>query len=77
MTNSILLTLIFGFSIYFLAGFYFISNQKQNRQIRVSIFNPYDKFNYQATIHEKVKKQVISRDEYEWLNAEKFGSPLK
>jgi hypothetical protein len=76
MTSNILLTLIFGFSVYFLAGFYFISNQKQNRQIRVSIFNPYEKFNYQASINEKFHKQVISQDEFEWLNAEKYGSPL-
>jgi hypothetical protein len=76
MTNNILLMLVFGFSVYFLIGFYFLSNKNQNKQIRVSIFNPYEKFNYQTSLNEKFQKQVITRDEYEWLKAEKYGSPL-
>jgi len=70
MINSILLNLLLGFSVYFVIGFYFLRGQKGKEQVRVSVFNPYEKINYQTTLREKYHKRVISREEYEWLKAE-------
>jgi len=73
-TGSIITTI--GLITYIMLGLVLIGSQRIRKPLAMSISNRPRRNGYPASLSEKFKKRVISRDEYEWMVSKSQGLPL-
>lgn len=76
ITNTLMIIGI-GVILYLLLGFYFLGGPNYLRRMKASIFNICKKNIYPTSIEEKLAKNVITRDEYEWIKSDRIGIPIR
>lgn len=76
MITNTLLVISLGLAAYLLIGFRFLSGSSFIRPITASIFNGIKKNIYPTNLEERVKKEVVTIEEYEWIKSDSFGVPI-
>lgn len=76
ITNTLMIIAI-GVIVYLLLGFSFLSGPNYLSRMKASIFNECKKNIYLTSIEEKLAKQVITRDEYEWIKSDRISTPVR
>ena len=76
MITNTLIVIGIGIALYLILGFTLISDKSFVEPLKASIFNRQKKNIYASDINEKLKKNVVSREQYEWIKSERFGVPI-
>ena len=64
-----------GLIAYIILGLGLIGYQRMKKSLAVSISNHPRRNGYPASLNEKFKRRVVSRDEYEWIVSKTQGLP--
>jgi len=75
ITNTLIIIAI-GMAVYLLLGFSFLAERSVSRPQRASIFNKFKKNVYPTSLDERLAKNVITREEYEWIKSDRYGTPI-
>jgi uncharacterized membrane protein len=75
ITNTLIIFAI-GVIVYLLLGFRFLVERSVSRPQRASIFNQFKKNIYPTSLDERLAKNVITREEYEWIKSDRYGTPI-
>jgi hypothetical protein len=76
MLNIGLIIVGIGVIVYLIIGFGFLKRDSDYGHMKASIFNPFKKNIYPTNLEERVEKNVISTEEYEWEKSEELGTPI-
>jgi hypothetical protein len=76
ITNTLMIIAI-GVIIYLLLGFSFLADSGVTKPQEASIFNQFKKNIYPTSLDERFEKNVITREEYEWIKSDEFGTPFR
>ena len=75
ITNTLIIIAI-GVIVYLLLGFSFLADRSVSRPQRASIFNQFKKNIYPTSLDERLANNVITREEYEWIKSDRYGTPI-
>jgi uncharacterized membrane protein len=75
ITNTLIIFAI-GVIVYLLLGFRFLVERSVSKPQRASIFNQFKKNIYPTSLDERLAKNVITREEYEWIKSDRYGTPI-
>lgn len=76
MLNIGLIIVGIGVIVYLIIGFGILKRNRGFGHMKGSIFSPFKKKIYSASLEEKAEKNVISTEEYEWEKSEEMGTPI-
>jgi uncharacterized membrane protein len=75
ITNTLIIIAI-AVIVYLLLGFSFLAERSITRPQRASIFNQIKKNIYPTSLEERLAKNVITREEYEWIKSDRYDTPI-
>ncbi len=76
MITSTLIIIAIGVIVYLLLGFSFLAERSVSKPQSASIFNQFKKNIYPTSLEERFEKNVITREEYEWIKSDQIGTPI-